>query len=88
MKSKVFSILVVMVLAGLGWAAVPVQAAEREQPLPFSEVDKDKDGYISRDEAKDLPSLTKNFSLLDKSGDDRISKEEYAVVDTHTPPEK
>ena len=81
MKNKLFSILAVMVLAGLGAA----QAAENEEPLPFSEVDKDQDGYISPDETEDLPTLTKNFSLLDKSGDGRITEEEYAAVDIHTP---
>ncbi len=87
MKSKPFSILAVMVLTGLAGGTVSVQAAEREPPPPFSEADKDGDGYISQDETKEWPSLTENLSLLDKSGDGRISKEEYAPLDIHTPSE-
>lgn len=87
MKSKPFSILAVMVLTDLGWVAVPVQAAEREPPPAFSDVDKDGDGYISQDETKEWPSLAENLSLLDKSGDGKISKEEYAPMDIHTAPE-
>jgi Ca2+-binding EF-hand superfamily protein len=87
MKSKLFSILAVMVSTGFGGVAVPVQAAERESPPAFSEVDKNGDGYISQDATKKWPSLAENFSLMDKSGDGRISKEEYAPLDIHTPPE-
>lgn len=87
MKSKPSSILAVIVLTGLAGAAVPVQAAEREPPPAFSEVDKDGDGYISQDETKEWPSLAENLSLLDKSGDGKISKEEYAPLDIHTPSE-
>lgn len=50
MKIKPFWALAVMVLIGLGGAAMPMQAAESEQPLAFSSVDKNKDGYISTDE--------------------------------------
>jgi Ca2+-binding EF-hand superfamily protein len=87
MKSKPFSILTVMVLTCLGGVAVSQQSAKGEPPPTFSEVDKDENGYITQDETKEWPSLAESFSLLDKSGDGKVSKEEYAPLDIHTPSE-
>ena len=42
----------------------------------FHSFDTDKDGYISRDEAKESPELTRRFNELDKDGDGRLSLEE------------
>ncbi len=85
MKSKLFWTLAVMVLTGLGWAAVPVQAAEEEQRPAFSAVDKDKSGDISIDEAAAVPSLVESLPQLDKNVDGKISKEEYAAMKSVTP---
>jgi Ca2+-binding EF-hand superfamily protein len=40
-------------------------------------MDKNKDGSISRDEAKGTP-LEKDFSKLDKDGDGKLSRDEQA----------
>lgn len=44
-----------------------------------SAMDKDKDGSISRDEAKGTP-LEKDFSKLDKDGDGKLSASEQAAA--------
>jgi Ca2+-binding EF-hand superfamily protein len=46
---------------------------------PFSSLDKDKDGSISRDEAKGTP-LETDFSMLDKDGDGKLSPSEHAAA--------
>jgi Ca2+-binding EF-hand superfamily protein len=42
-------------------------------------MDKNKDGSISRDEAKGTP-LEKDFSKLDKDGDGKLSASEQAAA--------
>jgi hypothetical protein len=43
----------------------------------FKDLDKNNDGFISRDEAKDTPYET-DFSRLDKDGDGKLSPSELA----------
>jgi len=43
----------------------------------FHALDKNKDGYISRDEAKANPELYKKFKQADKNGDGKLSRFEY-----------
>jgi Ca2+-binding EF-hand superfamily protein len=45
----------------------------------FKSLDKDNDGYISRDEAKDTP-YESAFSELDKDGDGKLSPSEHAAA--------
>jgi hypothetical protein len=50
--------------------------APTEQSL-FERLDKNKDGYVSREEARNLPADTKlDFSKLDTNNDGRISRNE------------
>jgi hypothetical protein len=46
---------------------------------PFSSLDKDKDGSISREEAKGTP-YEKDFSKLDKDGNGKLSPSEHAAA--------
>lgn len=48
----------------------------------FDQLDKNHDGYISRDEAKDAPELNTRFSELDQNNDGKLSREEYNALDT------
>lgn len=42
----------------------------------FRQLDTNQDGYITRDEARDSPAVTRRFNELDRDGDGRISPEE------------
>jgi hypothetical protein len=63
--------------------AVPLSIQAQDKPAagattPGSAMwDKDKDGFISREEAKGTP-LEKDFSKLDKDGDGKLSASEQA----------
>src|SRR5262245_21807845 len=48
----------------------------------FRALDKDKDGYISKEEAKGTPH-DKDFAKLDKNGDGKLSREEHAAAPEH-----
>jgi len=47
----------------------------------FGTMDRNSDGYISRDEAKDS-SWNSRFSELDKDNDNRVSQSEYQAMQT------
>ncbi len=55
-------------------AAPPAAAAGASGS--FSTIDRNADGYISRDEARDEP-WTHRFSELDRDNDNRLSEAEY-----------
>jgi Ca2+-binding EF-hand superfamily protein len=42
----------------------------------MQEADKNKDGLISREEAKSLPRLEKNFDAIDANKDNQLSADE------------
>ncbi len=45
----------------------------------MQEADKNKDGLISREEAKSMPRLEKNFDAIDTNKDGQLSKEELTA---------
>jgi Ca2+-binding EF-hand superfamily protein len=49
----------------------------------FRSLDKDRDGSISREEAKGTPH-EKDFVMLDKNGDGKLSREEHAAAPEHS----
>jgi hypothetical protein len=49
----------------------------------FKALDKDKDGSISKEEAKGTPH-DKDFSKLDKNNDGKLSPEEHAAAPEHS----
>jgi hypothetical protein len=46
----------------------------------FEALDKNHDGFISRDEAKDASELDTRFTELDANNDGKLSREEYNAV--------
>ena len=46
----------------------------------FEALDKNHDGYISRDEAKDASELNTRFSELDANNDGKLSRDEYNAL--------
>ena len=46
----------------------------------FDELDKNHDGFISRDEGKDAEELNTRFTELDTNNDNKLSREEYSAL--------
>ncbi len=46
----------------------------------FDELDRNRDGYLSRDEANGAPELDTRFSELDANNDGKLSRAEYRMV--------
>ncbi|HEY0660371.1 MAG TPA: EF-hand domain-containing protein [Lysobacter sp.] len=66
---------------------VPVPAPETPPPatatdsgMSFDDMDKNKDGGITKDELADTEMLSQHFAAADKDGDGKLSKPE---VDAH-----
>jgi hypothetical protein len=85
-----FKSLIALALAA-GWAsaALPASPAAEERPVGhtaqdadhrFAELDRNRDGYLSRDEANDAVELNTRFSELDANNDGKLSRDEYRVV--------
>jgi hypothetical protein len=88
MKSR--SLIAFALAAGL---AMTAQAADKDASAAagssnsgaekmFQALDKNKDGRITREEAKGTPH-DKDFATLDKNGDGNLSREEHAAAPEH-----
>jgi len=60
--------------------AAPAASSARGATSGFGAADRNNDGYISRDEAKDA-TWNSRFSELDKDNDGRLSQSEFNVLD-------
>src|SRR6185436_11277704 len=54
--------------------------ASRSDESGFARLDKNKDGYISKAEAKGEPELSKNFDKWDLNNDGKINRAEYLAA--------
>jgi len=54
-------------------------AAEPEASL-FERLDRNKDGYLSREELASRDALTRNWIAIDRDRDGRISRSEFGLV--------
>jgi OOP family OmpA-OmpF porin len=61
-------------------ASGPQQQTDQEVKR-FSEMDQDKNGYLSKQEAQQTRALGSNFNKFDKNHDDRLSKSEFAAFE-------
>jgi len=67
---------------GSSQRAAPSAAGAGQRSGNFDRLDRNRDGYISRDEAKDAPELQTRFSELDTNNDGKLSREEYDALDS------
>lgn len=59
-----------------GLQAVNAQSVNKR----FAKLDRNHDGFLSREEAKNAPELDTRFSELDVNNDGKLSRAEYRVV--------
>ena len=50
--------------------------------VSYQDLDTDNDGYLSNDEAQNMPELAGQWDTTDSNRDDRIDKSEFAVFET------
>jgi hypothetical protein len=55
-------------------------ASGRSADSRFDQLDRNGDGYVSRDEANDAAELHTRFTELDKNNDGKLSREEYNAL--------
>jgi hypothetical protein len=52
-------------------------AAFAKEPPQFTTVDQDKDGFVSREEARGSPEIMELFAAVDENKDNQLSTAEY-----------
>ena len=52
-------------------------SAKTAQHFSFQQVDTNRDGHLTPQEAQELPSVAANFKAIDKDGDGQISEKEF-----------
>src|SRR5690349_14252670 len=80
-QSLFFLVAAALALA-VGAAYAEDKVGKDKNDPGFRALDKDKDGYISRSEAKGNPTLAKKFKEADKDGDGKLSRSEYLTAMT------
>lgn len=80
-QSLFFLVAAALALA-VGAAYADDKIGKDENDPGFRALDKDKDGYLSRAEAKGNPTLSKKFKQADKNGDGKLSRAEYLAAMT------
>jgi Ca2+-binding EF-hand superfamily protein len=69
----------VMAVKDAGTVKRKVTGADRKHP-GFNDMDKDKNGSLSRSEAAGNPQLVSRFKEVDKDGDGKLTRSEYLAV--------
>jgi len=75
-----FKPLIALALASAALLASPMGRAADAADRRFEELDRNHDGFLSRDEANDARELDTRFSELDADNDGKLSRDEYHVV--------
>ena len=85
-KTAVLAASVLALAVGSAWAQDKPKEkstmgnATRSDESGFAKLDKNKDGYISKAEAKAEPELSKNFDKWDLNNDGKINRAEYLAA--------
>jgi hypothetical protein len=86
-KTVVLAASALALAVGTAWAQdkpakekSTVGNATRSDESGFAKLDKNKDGYISKAEAKAEPELSKNFDKWDLNNDGKINRAEYLAA--------
>ena len=74
------SLLATTLAAFLGFAGSAWANDDAGSDARFRELDRNGDGYVSRDEGRDAEELNTRFSELDVNNDGKLSSDEYAVL--------
>ena len=80
-QSLFFLVAAALALA-VGAAYADDKVGKDQNDPGFHALDKNKDGYISRAEAKGNPTLARKFKEADKNGDGKLSRAEYLAAMT------
>jgi Ca2+-binding EF-hand superfamily protein len=72
--------LIALALASAALLAGPLGRAADGAEQRFDELDRNHDGFLSRDESNDARELDTRFSELDVDNDGKLSREEYRIV--------
>ena len=91
MKLRMLTALIACLFAGAAWAADPMKGGSADKPAAgtptasFNQVDSNKDGVISRNEAKGDTTLSRMFKQLDRDNDGQLTEAEYDASATGSP---
>ncbi|HET7671213.1 MAG TPA: hypothetical protein VFK84_12450 [Burkholderiales bacterium] len=72
---KAFAVAAILALPAAGIANEP-GSTER-----FESLDRNGDGFVSRDEGKDAEELNTRFTELDRNNDNKLSRQEYGALE-------
>jgi hypothetical protein len=74
MKKHTLTALALMTVSGLAWAAGGAAS--------FQELDANRDGQITVDEAKKAPEVKEKFTQADANKDGKLDAAEFAALET------
>ncbi len=80
MKKHLLTALALMAVSGLAWAG--------SGKVSFQDLDTNRDGQISLDEAKKSPEIAKKFVRADANQDGKLDAAEFAALETMPMPKE
>jgi Ca2+-binding EF-hand superfamily protein len=82
LAQSLFFVVAAALALAVGAAYAEDKIGKDKNDPGFHALDKNKDGYISRAEAKGNPTLAGKFKEADKNGDGKLSRTEYLTAMT------
>ena len=81
-------VIALLLCPGFSWSQPPSEAAAgASAPAAslFDRLDRNKDGYLSRDELESDEAKNRNWIAIDRDRDGRISRSEFGLVGISKP---